>query len=48
MRSWWLLLMLGVLFVSQSLQANQEATELLEGARKSKEEMQTQIEKLQV
>lgn len=40
--------MLGVLVVSQSLQANQEATELLEAARKSKEEMQTQIEKLQV
>lgn len=32
----------------QSLQSNQEATELLESARKSKEELQTELEKLQV
>ena len=38
-----------ILFVAQqSLQSNQEATELLENVRKSKGELQTQLEKLQV
>ena len=35
-------------FGFQSLQSNQEATELLENVRKSKEQLQTQLEKLQV
>ena len=34
--------------VFKSLQSNQEATELLENVRKNKEELQTQLEKLQV
>lgn len=33
--------------LAKSLQSNQEATELLENARKSKEELQTELEKLQ-
>lgn len=36
------------LFVKQSLQANQEATELLENMRKSKDEVHLQMQKLQV
>ena len=32
----------------QSLQSNQEATELLENVRKNKEELQTELEKLKV
>ena len=35
-------------FGFQSLQSNQEATELLENVRKSKEQLQTHLEKLQV
>lgn len=36
------------LFVKQSLQANQEATELLENMRKSRDEVHSQMQKLQV